>query len=321
MSNSINKTISVVIAAYNGAAYIKEQLDSIAAQTLQPTEIIVQDDCSSDETVAIVQTYLSRLPITLSVNPENVGYIRNFESALAKAGGEYIVLCDQDDIWVPYKLERLMQAIGTKSLVYSNSYLIDSDGNPINKTLSDKLRNRFIEAATPLSFVYDNCVSAHAMIFHRSLMPLLFPFPRHLYFDAWIAACAASSGGIAYIDEALVGYRQHACNTLNRHCKHQRSILKDIIRKHAKKIDGNMANAAMIDELLRIPTLSQDDRTVLERLRDHHASFPSRWFNLPLMLLLLRNRSTLFAMTKRNPFSLSLKKSIGLKLYRALPFL
>ncbi len=94
MSNTFNKTVSVIIASYNGASYIRAQLESIAAQTLQPEEIIVQDDCSGDVTVEIVRSYLSRLPIRLHVNPENLGYVRNFESALAKAQGEYIALCD-----------------------------------------------------------------------------------------------------------------------------------------------------------------------------------------------------------------------------------
>src|SRR3989339_465741 len=121
MLNSHNPKISIVIATYNGASYLQEQLDSIAVQTLQPYEIIIQDDHSSDKTSAIIRHNMLKLPIKFYENLENLGYIRNFESALAKAEGDYIALCDQDDIWVPQKLELLMEAIGSKSLAYADS--------------------------------------------------------------------------------------------------------------------------------------------------------------------------------------------------------
>lgn len=321
MPNSHNPNISIVIATYNGAKYLREQLDSIAAQTMPAYEIIIQDDCSEDETVAIIESYSSKLPIKLFQNPQNLGYIRNFESALSKAQGEFIALCDQDDVWKPEKLEWLMQTIGTKSLAYADSMLIDSDGNPIGKTLSKKLRNRFIEAPSPLCFVYDNCVSAHAILLRRSLLKHLFPFPRYLYFDAWIAACAASHKGIGYIDEPLVGYRQHASNTLSIHHKPKRSFLEKMFSKVAKKREEHASRAAIIGDLLRIMELDETQRNVLIRLQQAHASFDSRWFNLGMFFLLVQYRSLLFAITRRNSFALAFKKSIGLKLYRFLPFL
>lgn len=321
MPNSHNPNISVVIATYNGAAYLRKQLDSIAAQTFPVHEVIIQDDCSDDETAAIIQSYSLKLPIKFFKNPKNLGYIRNFESALAKAEGEFIALCDQDDLWTPEKLELLMGKIGTKSLVYANSALIDSDGNPMGKTLSEKLRNRFIEAPSPLCFVYDNCISAHAILFRRSLLKHLFPFPEHLYFDAWIAACAASQEGIGYVNESLVGYRQHASNTLSIHHKPKRSFLEKLFSKEAKKREEHASRAAIIGDLLRISELDGTERNILVQLQQAHASFEYRWFNFRMFFLLVQYRSLLFAITRRNPFTLAFKKSIGLKLYRFLPFL
>ena len=320
MPNSHNPNISIVIATYNGSAYLREQLDSIAAQTVPAYEIIIQDDCSDDETVAIIQDYSSKLPIKFFKNPENLGYIRNFESALSKAQGEYISLCDQDDLWKPEKLERLINNIGKKSLVYADSLLIDSNGNSMGKTLSEKLRNHFIEAPSPLCFVYDNCVSAHALLVRRSLVQHLFPFPKHLYFDAWIAACAASHEGIGYIDEPLVEYRQHASNTLSVHRKPKRSVLEKLFSKTAKKRKEHASRAAIIGDLLCIPALDETQRDVLIRLQQAHASFEHRWFNPQMFFLLMQYRSLLFAITRRSPFVLALKNSIGLKLYRFLPF-
>lgn len=318
---SFSNTVSVVMATYNGERYLREQLDSIAAQTLQPTQIIIQDDSSDDQTVAIVQEYASYLPIQLETNSHNIGYVRNFELALSKAEGKYIAICDQDDIWEPNKLELLLKTIGTKTLIYSDSLLIDADGNSLNQTLSDKLKNNFISTDSPLSFIYDNCISAHALLFHRSLLPQLFPFPKHLYFDAWIAANATSINGISYLNQRLVRYRQHASNTLSRRQKVSLPISEKITHKTAKKAHEHAKRAEIIHDLLTIQTLTLKDRELLSHLQKGHLDFPNRWFNLSFFRLLFRHQGRIFAITKRNSFTLSLKKAIGLKLYQLFPFL
>jgi len=320
MPNS-SDSISVVLATYNGGRYLREQLDSIAAQTIQPFEIIIQDDCSSDDTIAIVQEYIPRLPIQLESNPNNIGYIHNFEMALSKARGEFIALCDQDDIWEADKLAQLLYHMRENSLVYSNSMLIDSNGHSLKQTLSEKLRNRFISTHTPLSFVYDNCVSAHALMFHRSLLPQLFPFPHHLYFDAWIAANAASANGVKYIDMPLVNYRQHSANTLSKTAKEKASLFKKIGTKGEKKALEHETAVLLISDILRIPTLQSSERDVLEHLKKEHSSFTTSWFNFTLFGMLLHYKNTLFAITKRNPWMVAFKKAIGQKLYRFFPFL
>jgi glycosyltransferase involved in cell wall biosynthesis len=313
-------SISIVIATYNGERYLREQLDSIAAQTLKPTQIIIQDDASSDATVAIIKEY-PHLPIELEINPHNLGYIRNFELALSKASGDYIALCDQDDIWETNKLDHLLKAVGVHSLVYSNSLLIDSKGNSLGKTLSDKLKNRFISTHSPLAFIYDNCVSAHALLFHQSLLPQLFPFPKHLYFDAWIAANAASLHGVCYLDETLVHYRQHSTNTLSITDKEKHPMGEKVSLKTLKKIEEHTNRVKIISDLLTIQTLNVNDKKDLIQLCAAHQNFHSRWFNINFLNLLLKRKSDLFAITKRSPWILALKKAIGLKLYCLFPFL
>lgn len=313
-------SISIVIATYNGEHYLREQLDSIASQTLKPTQIIIQDDASNDTTVTIINEY-THLPIELNINPHNVGYIRNFELALSKATGEYIALCDQDDIWETDKLQHLLASIGENSLIYSNSLLIDSKGNSLGKTLSDKLKNRFISTHSPLSFIYDNCVSAHALLFHRSLLPQLFPFPTHLYFDAWIAANAASLNGVCYLNETLVRYRQHNKNTLSISNKEERSIGTEVSYKTLKKIEEHTSRSNIISDLLTIKSLTPEDKKSLLLLQDAHQNFKYQWFNVAFFNLLLTLQNDLFAITKRIPWVLAFKKAIGLKLYRLFPFL
>lgn len=318
---NFSNSITVVMATYNGERYIREQLDSIAAQTLQPTQIIIQDDSSNDDTVSIIQEYIPRLPIQLEINRQNIGYIHNFELALSKASGDFIALCDQDDLWEATKLEQLLSNIGSSSLIYSNSLLIDSNGKSLNKTLADKLHNHFISTHTSLSFVYDNCVSAHALMFRKTLLSQLFPFPQHLYFDAWIAANAASVAGVKYLDLPLVKYRQHTTNTLSKTAKVKLSLLKKIVSKSEKKSLEQFNRIKVISDLLRISTLQDLERDILEHLKKGHSSFKTSWFNFAFFTLLLKYRNILFTITSHNSFILSFKKAIGLKLYRFFPFL
>lgn len=320
MKNSANN-VSVVIASYNGEHYIEKQLDSLFRQSVLPYEVIIQDDASSDRTVELIRLFDDRLPIKLFINRTNRGYIENFESAIKKATGNYIALCDQDDVWDPLKLEILLHNIGDNTLIYSDSHLIDHDGNALGQTLSSKLKNRFISAHSPLPFIYDNCVSAHAMLFKHELTGHLFPFPKHLYFDAWIASNAAAQNGIIYVDRALVGYRQHAANTLSRQKKDRLSFFQKIQRKTAKKTEEHQTRSAIIGDLLTSPLIDKADRDILQKLKQGHDSFALHWFNFPFFLVLLRYRKQLFAITQQNGLALCLKKAIGLKLYKVLPFL
>lgn len=102
-------SISVVMCTYNGDKYLEQQIDSILCQTYPIHELIIQDDCSTDRTVTIIEAYQKRDPrVKLYINEAPLGFNYNFSSAFAKAEGEYIASSDQDDIWRPDKIEILM---------------------------------------------------------------------------------------------------------------------------------------------------------------------------------------------------------------------
>ncbi|MGD9718978.1 MAG: glycosyltransferase family 2 protein, partial [Sulfurimonadaceae bacterium] len=231
--------ISIVLATYNGERYLDKQLDSLVQQTVAPYEIIICDDNSQDNTLSIAQKYKTKLPLKIYKNEVNLGFTKNFEAALQKATGDFILPCDQDDIWESTKLETLLAAIGKNSLVYADSLLVDENGNSLEKTLAQKLKNNFISSHSALNFLYDNSVSAHAMMFKKELLDLLFPFPTQTYFDTYIAATAASLEGVVYVDKTLVHYRQHTNNTLGNKKKIKRSLLEKVNEKHAKKLQEN----------------------------------------------------------------------------------
>lgn len=318
ISNSI---ISICLATYNGQKYLKEQLDSIVNQTYKDIEVIVQDDCSTDNTVNILDTYKDKLKITIYKNNKNLGYIKNFETLLKKATGDYIAICDQDDIWELDKLEILINNIEENSLIYANSLLVDEDGNSLNKTLSDKLKNNFIDSDSCLNFLYDNCVSAHAMLFKKELLDFVFPFPSHIYFDAWIAATAASLNGVKYIDENFVKYRQHQNNTLGNVQKEIVPTRKKILAKVEKKEKENYELLNKIAELKKLKTIKKEELVTLETLEWYYNKFEHRWFDNSMYNFLKENSNIFFKITSKNQNTLALKKSIGKKLYKVAPFL
>ena len=125
--------ISVAVTTYNGEKYIEEQLQSICEQTLSVDEIIIVDDCSTDNTVDIVENFILRNEekrIHLLVNKKNLGYTKNFYKAISMTHGDYIFLSDQDDIWKTNKVERMIDVMRTtdSDILCSAFDIIDEKG-------------------------------------------------------------------------------------------------------------------------------------------------------------------------------------------------
>src|SRR3712207_5989304 len=100
-------SLSVALCTYDGARYLPEQLESLARQRRLPDELVVCDDGSADDTVDVVRRFADRAPfaVRLSLNPQNLGFVKNFEQAIRLCRGDLIALADQDDVWHPQKLE------------------------------------------------------------------------------------------------------------------------------------------------------------------------------------------------------------------------
>lgn len=205
--------VSVVVATYNGGRFLRQQIDSVLAQTYPNLEIIISDDASTDDTVLIAQSYQERQPgIRLLRSTVNHGYIRNFERGLREAKGDYVALCDQDDIWLPEKITVLVEALGHHALVYCDSALIDEAGNSLHRKMSE-LRN-YIDYRNPLMYVIGVWSPGHAMLFRRSLLEGCFPFPGLVTQDFWLSFMASGRGGVHFVNQPLVLYRQHSANAI-----------------------------------------------------------------------------------------------------------
>lgn len=200
--------ISIVLCTYNGERFIKEQLDSLLAQQYPNLEIIISDDASTDATPSILAGYQDHPSVKLFLQEQNLGPVGNFGFATAKTTGAFIAFSDQDDRWLPDKVNQLYQSIGDSWLVYSDSALIDETGKSLHKKLSD-LRHMYTGNET-IGFVLANVVWGHAMMISRRLLDYALPIPEKIPHDIWMGFKAATLTGIRYLDIPLTLYRQHA---------------------------------------------------------------------------------------------------------------
>ncbi|MGD9842920.1 MAG: glycosyltransferase [Steroidobacteraceae bacterium] len=304
--------ISIPLCTYNGVAFLRQQMDSLLQQTHVHFEIVAVDDCSDDTTVQLLHDYARRdARIRVVVQPENLGFRRNFEYALQLCVGDYIAPCDQDDIWVPEKLAVLLRNIGSRALIYCDSVLVDAEGNSLGIRMSDKWPMRNL--SSPLNFVMTNCVSGHAMLFRRELLQQALPIPAVFFHDWWLAALAATAEGVAYWPEVLVRYRQHHNNVTD--------VLKqrDARRmSHGAGIDRLRATRERLDALASLPGTHQ---RYLQRLLVLWDRRFQQWVSIELPLHMFRQAGELFCLTRRTALQRALapmKYLLGLRLKRWL---
>ena len=212
--------LSIAMATYNGEKYLAEQLDSILSQTVQDFELIVCDDCSTDATVEILNRYAEKdSRIKVFVNDRNLGFKKNFEKAIRLCSGEYIALSDQDDVWLPEHLEKLLNLIGDADIACGNAELVNAEGYRIGQMLSENEHLFCLYEKDLLLYriicLYDPFQGASMLIKSGFLKNTgVLPIPDGvLYHDAWFAACACVQSGINYIFEPITLYRQHGYNS------------------------------------------------------------------------------------------------------------
>ena len=215
--------LSIALGTYNGAVYLKEQLQSFAAQTRIPDELVISDDQSTDNTVRLIEEFVAtaRFPVSLSVNESNLGIAKNFEKAISLCRGDVILLSDQDDVWHSDKLEsveRIFEAKPQLSLVFSNAELVDETLRPFDKNLFDWVhfddrKQRLVKSGRALDLqLNENLVVGCTVAFRANLKELVLPISGDgpLVHDGWIVLLVAAIGEIDFINRPLLKYRQHA---------------------------------------------------------------------------------------------------------------
>ena len=198
--------ISVCIPTFNGAKYIRVQLESILSSPLI-TEVIVSDDGSVDETVEIVKSF-NDARIKLIQGPR-AGLVRNYELLFSLAKGEYIFLSDQEDLWLQNKVSVMLTRLHDVDLVVSDCTVVDSQPNLLPPSFFT-LRNSGPGLARNL---FRNCYLGCCMAFRRRLLKHVLPFPAKLpMHDWWLGLIAETFGSVAFINQPLMMYRRHGGN-------------------------------------------------------------------------------------------------------------
>ncbi|WP_395808448.1 glycosyltransferase family 2 protein [Daejeonella sp.] len=288
--------ISIALCTYNGEAYLREQLESIVNQSYSPLELIAVDDCSSDNTLSILKEYEANYPfIKVFVNPENLGYIKNFEKALKLCNGEFIALSDQDDIWDLHKIDKQVNAIGNHLMVYHDSEFVDQDGQLLNKKMSDIMN--LYRGDQPESFLFFNCISGHSVLMKKELRDELLPFPNAYFHDWWMGYVATNLGTIDCIDEPLVKYRQHHTADTN--------ILK---RKRDNATRNQLSASMKYDKKMRwLKSCAEypknKDPQFIQNLYAEFMKNKTVYFSFGLARMIHANRSILFSINKKSLFS------------------
>lgn len=219
MTERMPVSVSVCMATYNGARFVEEQLESILEQLPADGEVVVVDDASTDDTVAVVSA-IGDPRIHVTVHEANSGYVATFEDALRLAGGAALVLSDQDDVWAPGRLDALVGALQNADVVASNLALYP-DGAPLPtpfggsdwhlsaSTSTHRLRNSLgvLAGAMP----YFGC----AMAMRPSARSRILPFPAFLTesHDLWIALSGNAGRSMAHLEQVTVLRRLHDANT------------------------------------------------------------------------------------------------------------
>lgn len=213
-------TLSIAMCTYNGMPYLREQLDSIAGQSRLPDELVVCDDGSTDDTIVVLEEFAGRAPFPVRIvrNPENLGSTHNFEKAIGLCNSDIIALSDQDDIWLPSKLQSLISLLEESpqaGMAFSNGELIDEESKPIGISLWDLVMFRsegeqdFRRHWETRALIRRNYVTGATLAFRSMFRELISPIPDGWVHDYWIACILSAVSDLVFIDEPRILYRMH----------------------------------------------------------------------------------------------------------------
>jgi glycosyltransferase involved in cell wall biosynthesis len=268
--------ISVALCTRNGARFLPAQVQSICTQDLLPREIVLSDDGSSDDSVALVRQTMascgvaSSIPLTVFENRTPLGVTRNFEQAVRACRHELIALSDHDDVWHPGRLARMAGIFESRPellLLHTDARLVDEELRSLGGTLFQALEVQPEELeAIARGDAFEvllrrNLVTGATTVFRRSLLAAALPFSEEWVHDEWLGALAAATGRMDVLPEPLIDYRQHGRNQIGA----RRPTLADKLRKAMDTRGGKHQQRLRRAEAL------------LERLQSLSGSVPETW--------------------------------------------
>lgn len=271
--------ISILLACYNGERYISEQIESLLAQTHQKFVLYINDDFSDDATFEIIKRYRNKYPhrIVATQNTKNSGCAKhNFMDMMIEHKNDYVMLCDQDDVWLPDKIEKTLDKMRqleaahgkqTPLLVYTDLRVVDRDLHTIAESyqrmlISDYNRSKLEHELT------QNVLTGCTGMYNRVLADMLNTSPPFMVMhDWWLMLVACVFGKVDFIDEPTVLYRQHGENVIG--AKDMRSLGFALYKLlHSSEIKKALVETYLqADSLLKIygQSMTKEQRQLIEK--------------------------------------------------------
>lgn len=215
------------MAAYNGEKYISEQIDSILLQLKDNDELVISLNPSSDKTKDIINRFVKKDCRVKLFICEKKGVVSNFENAIKHCNNEIIFLSDQDDIWLPDKIQTVLPLLQLKEAiaVAHQPTLVDSGLKPI--CVSNR-EMHCVKKISSLRILCKNCIQGSCLAFRREVLKYALPFPSKLpMHDSWLGIVAASLGKVILVSDELILYRQHENNVTSRNHQKIMKMIKD----------------------------------------------------------------------------------------------
>lgn len=270
--------ISILLASYNGERFIKEQIESLLGQTNQEFRLFICDDKSSDNTFEIISSYAVKYPdkIFIKQNSKNTGGAKyNFINMMIEYKDDHVMLCDQDDIWLPDKIETTLKKIYEMEAVYGKStpLLVHSDLTVVDEELrviSDSFMKTIMAdySKTSLnSLITQNTLTGCTAMYNRALAELITAKPEYMIMhDWWLMLTAAAFGQIGTVNEPVILYRQHGNNEVGAKKVNTLSHMIQKIVYHREMSDAIKQTYAQADSFLKAfgAKLTESQRELLE---------------------------------------------------------
>jgi len=291
MIKPVEPLVSIVLCTYNGENFLQKQVESLLHQTYKNIEIIAVDDCSTDNTLSLLSDYAGKnTSIKVYQNERNIGFNKNFEKAIHLASGNYIAICDQDDIWLRDKIETLMNNIGDDWLIFSNSDLMNENERLTGRSL---LSNSFnIKNFTYSNILINNFVTGHTCLFSKSFIDHIFPMPEYGYYDWWMGFVALYHNKITFINQKLTLYRQHDESVINKEIK---SALNNEAERD--RIDFR-STSTMLNIFLACSWISQHHKNFITKILNMYNEIEEKKV-LKWKIFIYMNFNQLFAFEKK----------------------
>ena len=271
--------VSIALAVYNGAKYLPELLASLEAQTYRPLELIVVDDCSSDNSVELIKNFPLSFEKKILSNQQNKGPVYSFKKLASLCSGNFIAFCDQDDIWVPEKIELSVNELKKKDahkpgLVFSDLSIIDEQSRLLHNSFW-QIRRLVHPVKFKLSDILcGNIVTGCTVTINQALATLLAKMPVDIIMhDWWLALIAYSFGSFSFISKPTVLYRSHTNSVTSKVKTTFFTVFKNEYKQGKSYLSQNIHQAIAFKKVYKDYLNTEQVKTIDDFIKLGNSSF------------------------------------------------